>query len=283
MSWYYAQLIVALIVSGRLPGIFFLRNLVEKRGLVAQLVRRDFEQRFVGSAMGWLWGLIHPLVQLLSWVFLFHFVLKVRLQAGEVTRNYPMFLFAGMLPWLLFSDTVQRSASSILEQGNLITKTVFPSEVLPVSVFLSCLVSHGLALALMIGAAGVFLNQISIFLIALPIYVLLLGLLGVGIGWIVAGLHVFVRDTTQVLSVILTFWFFATPIMVPESQYPSWAHALVMANPLAYLVRAYRDVLLSSRVPDPADLGIAAAYGAAVFVLGGLFFRRLKRGFADVL
>jgi lipopolysaccharide transport system permease protein len=99
----------------------------------------------------------------------------------------------------------------------------------------------------------------------------------------VAGLHVFVRDTAQVLSVVLTFWFFATPIMVPESQYPSWAHALVMANPLAYLVRAYRDVLLSSRVPDPADLGIAAVYGAAVFVLGGLFFRRLKRGFADVL
>lgn len=267
----------------RLPGTLFLHNLVEKRGLLAQLVRRDFEQRFVGSAMGWLWGLIHPLVQLLSWVFLFQFVLKVRLGAGDVTRNYPLYLFAGMLPWFLFSDTVQRSATSILDHANLITKTVFPAEIVPVSVFLSCLISHLLGLALMVGAAGIFLNQISIFLILLPLYILVLGLLAVGIGWIVAGLHTFLRDTAQVLSVALTFWFFATPIMVTEEQYPAWAHFLLAANPLVYLVRSYRDMLLSSRLPDPRDLAVAAAYAAATFVIGGLFFRHMKRGFADVL
>ena len=267
----------------RIPGTLFVRNLVEKRSLVAQLVRRDFEQRFVGSAVGWVWGLIHPLVQLLSWVFLFQIVLKVPLRSGEVTQNYPLFLFAGMLPWFLFSDTVQRSASSILDQANLITKTVFPAEIVPVSVFLSSLVSHGLALALMIAAAGVFLNQVSFFLILLPVYTLVTGLLAVGLGWIVAGLHVFLRDTGQVLSVVLTFWFFSTPIMAPEDQYPSWAHALLAANPLAYLVRAYRALLLTSRTPDGGDLLIAAAYGAGVFVLGGLFFRHIKRGFADVL
>ena len=82
----------------RVPGRLFLRNLVEKRGLLAQLVRRDFEQRFVGSAVGWIWGLIHPLVQLASWTFLFQVCLDTRLPAGEVTQNYPLFLFAGMLP-----------------------------------------------------------------------------------------------------------------------------------------------------------------------------------------
>lgn len=267
----------------RLPGSLFVRNLVEKRSLVVQLVRRDFEQRFVGSAMGWLWGLVHPLAQLVSWVFLFQLVLKVPLQPGEQTRNYPLWLFAGMLPWFLFSDTVQRSASSILDHASLITKTVFPAEIVPVSVFLSCLVSHLLALALIVGAAGVFLNKISIFLIILPFYFLVLGLFAVGIGWIVASLHVFLRDTGQVLSVVLTFWFFGTPIMVPESQYPGWAHMLLAANPLLYLVRAYRDVLLTSRFPSGDDLLIAGAYGAAAFVLGGLFFRHMKRGFADVL
>lgn len=267
----------------RVPGRLFLRNLVEKRGLLAQLVRRDFEQRFVGSAVGWIWGLIHPLVQLASWTFLFQVCLDTRLPAGEVTQNYPLFLFAGMLPWFLFSDTVQRSAASILDQSNLITKTVFPAEIVPVSVFLSCLVSHLLALALMVGAAGVFLNQISIFLLILPVYILVIGLFAVGIGWVVASLHVFLRDTGQVLSVILTFWFFMTPIMITESRYPVWAHFLLAANPLAYLVRAYRDLLLSSRVPDLGDLLIATAYGAGAFLLGGLFFRHMKRGFADVL
>jgi ABC-type polysaccharide/polyol phosphate export permease len=257
--------------------------LVEKRSLLAQLVRRDFEQRFVGSAAGWAWGLIHPLAQLLAWTFLFDFVLHVKLPPGEATRNYPLFLFAGMLPWFLFSDTVQRSASSILDQANLITKTVFPAEIVPVSVFLSCLIGHILGLALLLVAAGIFLNQVSIFLMILPVYVLAVGLFSIGVGWVAASLHVFLRDTAQGLSVLLTFWFFATPIMVVESQYPAWARRLLALNPLTYLVRGYRDVLLSSRLPRLEDLLIALAYGAGVFVVGGLFFRHVKRGFADVL
>jgi ABC-type polysaccharide/polyol phosphate export permease len=261
----------------------FLQNLVEIRSLVGHLVRRDFEQRVVGSAIGWAWGLLHPLAQLLAWTFLFQFVMHVKLPASEATRNYPLFLFAGMLPWFLFSDTVQRSASSILEQANLITKTVFPAEIVPVSVFLSCLVSHLLALALLVVAAGIFLNQISIFILMLPIYIVVIGLFSIGIGWVAASLHVFLRDTAQVLSVVLTFWFFATPIMIVESQYPGWARSILAANPLTYLARAYRDLLLSSRVPRISDLAIAAGYGLAAFILGGLFFRHVKRGFADVL
>jgi lipopolysaccharide transport system permease protein len=271
------------LVERRFPGERFLHNLVEKRGLLAQLVRRDFEQRFVGSAIGWVWGLVHPLAQLLAWTFLFQFVLGVKLPAAEGAGNYPLFLFAGMLPWFLFSDTVQRSASAILDQANLITKTVFPAEIVPVSVFLSCLVSHLLALALLIAAAGIFLNQISIFILLLPVYILVIGLFSIGVGWVAASLHVFLRDTAQVLSVVLTFWFFATPIMVVESHYPAWARILLAANPLTYLARAYRDLLLSSRVPRGTDLLIAAAYSLAVFTLGGLFFRHVKRGFADVL
>src|SRR5215831_2848285 len=96
------------------PGSLFLRNLVERRGLLFQLVRRDFEQRFVGSAIGWIWGLIHPLVLLVSWIFVFQICLRMKLQ-GQPTNNYALFLFAGMLPWLLFNDTVQRSASSLLD------------------------------------------------------------------------------------------------------------------------------------------------------------------------
>jgi lipopolysaccharide transport system permease protein len=270
-------------VRQRFPGRFFLHNLVEKRSLLAQLVRRDFEQRFVGSAMGWVWGLFHPLAQLLAWTFLFKVVMDVKLPASEATRNYPLFLFAGMLPWLLFSDTVQRSASSLLDQANLITKTVFPAEIVPVSVFLSCLVSHLLALALLVAAAVVFLNQISIFLLVLPVYIAVIGLFSIGVGWVAASLHVFVRDTAQVLNVVLTFWFFGTPIMIVESQYPAWTRVLLAANPLTYLARAYRDLLLSSRVPRAGDLLIAAGFGVGAFILGGLFFRHVKRGFADVL
>ena len=102
-------------------------------------------------------------------VLVFTVCMGVTLPRTEVTQNYPLFLFAGQLPWLLFSDTVPRSASSVLEQGSLITKTVFPAEIIPNSVFLSTLVGHLFGLALMVGAVALILNQISIFLVLLPL------------------------------------------------------------------------------------------------------------------
>jgi len=268
-------------VSYRAPGTLFLRNLVERRSLLFQLVRRDFEQRFIGSAIGWIWGLIHPLVLLLSWTFVFQFCLGVKPPAG--VSSYPLFIFAGMLPWLLFSETVQRSAPSLLDQANLITKTVFPAEIVPVSVFLSTLVSHLLAVVLLVTATAVSYNQVSIFLALLPLFMVAVGLFAVGVGWIVASLHVFLRDTAQVLSVVLTFWFWFTPIFIEEDKFPLRARFLLAVNPLYYIVRAYRAALLYSTAPSMRDLAISTVFGVATFVAGGLFFRHMKRGFADVL
>jgi ABC-type polysaccharide/polyol phosphate export permease len=271
------------LVPRRIPGTLFLQNLVERRSLLFQMVRRDFEQRFVGSAVGWVWGLIHPLVQLLSWTFVFSVCMKVKLPPNEVTQNYPLYLFAGMLPWLLFSETVQRSSASLLDQANLITKTVFPAEIVPLSVFLSALVSHVLALVLLVAAVGVWENHLSIFVVVLPLYMFLVGLFSVGIGWIVASLHVFLRDTAQMVSVVLILWFWVTPIFITEDQVPERLRFLLTGNPLSYVVKAYRELLLSYRAPSPEDLVTVTAYAVATFVVGGLFFRHMKRGFADVL
>jgi lipopolysaccharide transport system permease protein len=200
-------------------------------------------------------------------------------------RNYPMFLFAGVLPWLLFSETVQRSSGSLVEQANLITKTVFPAEIVPVSIFLSSLMSHLLALALAIASAGIFLRHISPVLVLLPVFMLLVGLFAIGIGWIAAALQVYLRDTAQVLAVVLTLWFWATPILLPEEKILAqgkWAEVLLKMNPLTYIVRAYREILLGNAV-SWRDLGFVALFAVASFVCGGLFFRYMKRGFADVL
>jgi lipopolysaccharide transport system permease protein len=266
----------------RLPGLLFLHHLVERRGLLFQLVRRDFEQRFVGSAAGWLWGLIHPLVLLLAWTFVFGVCLHQKPPPGQ-PGNYPLFLFAGMLPWLLFNETLQRSSSSLLDHANLITKTVFPAEMVPLSVFLSSLVSHLMALALLLAAAEIWLRSLGPALLVLPVYMLLLGLLSVGMGWVVAALQVYLRDTSQVLMVVLTFWFYLTPIFIFENQLPPRLRPILYVNPMAYVVRAYRQVLLSQQIPSLADAGVLAAYGLSAFLIGGLVFRHLKRGFADVL
>ncbi|MBI4877957.1 MAG: ABC transporter permease [Acidobacteria bacterium] len=266
-----------------LPGLRFFRTLADRRTLLFQLVRRDFEQRFVGSAAGWLWGLIQPLVLLLSWTFVFQVCLKMELPRDAITRNYTMFLFAGYLPWLLFQETVTRSATSLLDHSNLITKTVFPAEVIPVSVFLSSLVSHLMTLTLAVIAAFLWLNHFSVMIFLLPLYMLFTGLFAVGIGWVVASLQVYLRDTAQVMIVVLTLWFWVTPIFITEEQYPAGVQWVLKVNPLAHLVRAYRERLLSYRLPAAEELMILTICSVAAFVVGGLIFRHLKRGFADVL
>src|SRR5438034_8856385 len=114
-----------------------LRNLLNRRGLIANLVVRDFQQRYVGSSMGWLWAAVHPAVMLASYTFVFSVVLNVKPGPEAGTQSFALYIFAGILPWLLFQDSVQRSANSVVESSNLVTKTVFPSEVLPISIFFS--------------------------------------------------------------------------------------------------------------------------------------------------
>jgi len=259
------------------------RNLVERRALLAQLVQRDFQQRYIGSAAGWLWGVVHPLVLLASYIFVFQVCLKVKLPPNAVTQNYTMYLFCGVLPWLLFSETVTRSAGSMVEHANLITKTVFPAEVVPVSIFLSTLIQHLIALALLIGATAFTLKTVSPMVLMLPLYMLFIGLLAVGVGWIAASLNVYLRDTAQILAVVMTLWFWITPIMINEQQVPQRFRAVILWNPMSWIVRAYRDRLFLTTWPDWQEIAVLAAYSIGVFIVGGLFFRHLKRGFADVL
>jgi lipopolysaccharide transport system permease protein len=266
-----------------LPGFGFMRNLIERRSLLYQMVRRDFERRYVGSMGGWLWGLAQPMVLLLSWTFVFHKCLKMGVPPGHGTTNYTIFLFTGYLPWMLFQETVTRSSTSLLEQSSLITKTVFPSEIIPVSVFLSSLVNHALTFLIALVAVIFFDGGISEFALLLPLYVVLLGLFSIGISWMVAAFQVYLRDTAQVVAVMLSLWFWITPIFIDVEQIPEKFRWLPALNPLSFLVRAYRDRMLTHRMPDWQELALLTVWAGLMFVAGGLVFKQLKKGFADVL
>ena len=132
-------------------------------------------------------------------------------------------------------------------------------------------------------AVALGLHQCSFWLLLLPLFSAILGLLAVGLSWISSSLQVYLRDTVQVVTVILIFWQWVTPILIRKSSFPPTTHLLVILNPITYVVRCYRNVLLSAIPPAVHDLAVLSAVSASVFVLGGLFFRYMKRGFADVL
>lgn len=265
-----------------LPGSLFLHNLVARRELLYQLVRRDFEKRYIGSFGGWTWGVIQPLVLLLSWVFVFQICFRVQPQ-GALAQNYPLYLFSAQLPWMLFSDSLSRSTPSFVDNRNFITKTVFPVESIPLSIFLSSCVQHLLGMAVLIVATAIWERHVNAFLPLLIPSLFLLALFSVGLSWILASLHVFLRDTAQIVNVLLTFWFWFTPIFIEEQMVPESLRFIIHFNPMAYFVGIYRQCVLGDGAPALLQFVIAAGFAVVTFIAGGFFFRRLRRGFADVL
>ncbi|MBI3894517.1 MAG: ABC transporter permease [Acidobacteria bacterium] len=261
----------------------FLGNLVRRRGLIMNLVARDFKQRYIGSSMGWLWAIVHPIVLLVSYTFVFAIIFKVRLGPEAGTPHFAIFLFAGILPWLLFQETVQRSANSMVDYSNLITKSVFPAELIPISIFLSNVLNHLLGILILVAVVAGLTQKLSGLVVLLPVYILFLGMFTLGVSWLVSSLNVFLRDTAQALTIALTFWFWFTPIFFTADRIPTQLRFLAQINPLAGVVSAYRSCILSASAPSAADMAWLALISGATFVAGGLFFRHSKRAFGDVL
>src|SRR5258708_1808187 len=153
-----------------------LRNLLNRRALIGNLVMRDFQTRYVGSSMGWLWAAVHPAVMLASYTFVFSVVLKMKPAADAGTESFALYIFAGILPWLLFQDSVQRSATSVVDSANLVTKTMFPSEVLPVSIFFSNLLTHLIGVILLLGIAAAAVGKVNLAVALVPLYLFLLAM-----------------------------------------------------------------------------------------------------------
>jgi len=261
----------------------FVRKLCLQHDLIRNFVVRDLKARYVGSFMGFFWSVIHPVVLLASYSFVFMVIFKVGAPADACTDNFPLFLFCSILPWLLFQDTLQRSSTVIIDNANLITKTLFPTEILPLTVLLAGLVNHLIGFAILLGIIFFVLGKVSVFILFIPVYLALLVLFTLGLSWFISSLNVFIRDISQVLAVILTFWFWFTPIFYTGNRIPEKYSFIVRWNPLAHVVAGYRDCLLCMRMPDFQTLGLLAVACFAVFVAGGLFFRHIKRVFVDVL
>ena len=261
----------------------FLKKIYIQRSLIRNFVIRDLKARYVGSFMGLFWSVIHPIVLLVSYTFVFSVIFGVRPRPDTGTTSFPLFLFCSFLPWLYFQDVVQRSSTIIIDNSNLVTKTLFPSEILPLTILLSGFVNHLIGFAILLCIIFFTLGKVSLFILFVPVYLLLLMLFTLGLSWFVSSLNVFVRDVSQVVSVILIFWFWFTPIFYSLDQFPEKLLFLVRFNPLAHVVVGYRDCLLRMRLPDMSILAILAAVSFGVFIAGGLFFRKTKREFADIL
>jgi lipopolysaccharide transport system permease protein len=245
------------------------------------LVRRDLQQRVSGTVLGVSWLLLQAAFLLGIYTFVFGAVLRVRFTEGGGTSDFALYLMAAMLPFLGFQEGVQRASSVLQENRDLISKVVYPPLLLPLSVVASSLaveVSGLLVLILVLMWKGL----ATVALLTLPLLILVRILLTLGVAWVVSILTVFLRDLSQLLTMLLTLLLFATPILYPLSAVPERYQGILLVNPFTLLVTTYRGVLIEGVMPSGAFYLLAIL--ALVFaVLCLLFFDRMIERARDFL
>ncbi|WP_442935932.1 ABC transporter permease [Nostoc sp.] len=258
-----------------------------KFDLLRTLVRRDLEARYKGSVLGNLWPLLNQLSQLLIYTYVFSIVLRVKLSIKSLPENnltFGLWLFAGLLPWIAFSGGWMQSASSVVGQSNLVKKVVFPLGLLPLVPILSTFIESSFGLMALIFFVAVNTHTLHATLALLPLVWLTQLLLTAGLGYLAAGLTVFLRDIPQTLGVILNIWFYATPLVYPASAIPEqWQSLIFWLNPIAAIAEVYRDIVLVGEVKHWGEWGVASTIALIIFCCGFTVYKRLRPAFADVL
>jgi len=258
-----------------------------KFDLLRILVRRDLEARYKGSVLGNLWPLLNQLSQLLIYTYVFSVVLKVKLSLKSLPENnftFGLWVFAGLLPWIAFTGGLIQSANSVVGQPNLVKKVVFPLTLLPLVPILSTFIESSLGLMALIFFVAAISHTLHTTLALLPLVWLTQLLLTAGLGYLIAGLTVFLRDIPQTLGVILNIWFYATPLVYPASAIPQeWRSLVFWLNPMTAIAEVYRDIVLVGEIQHWGEWGVSSAIAVIMFCCGFTVYKRLRPAFADVL
>lgn len=255
-----------------------LRDLWHYRDLFYILTMRDVKVRYKQTFLGVAWAIIQPLFTMIIFSLLFGRL--ANMPSDGVA--YPLFAFAGLLPWTFFSNAVTNSGNSLVGSSNLITKVYFPRMVIPFAAvaagLLDLLVAFGLMILLMIYYGTGF----SINLLMLPVLVVILTLLAVGVGMFLSALNVKYRDIRYALPFLIQLGMFATPIIYPLSVIPEKWRWLMMLNPLSGLIEGFRAACFGKPF-DWASIGVSLVMTFAILLFAAYVFRKMERSFADVI
>ena len=253
------------------------------RVMIAGLVRRDLRARYAGSMLGVLWTLLHPLLLLVVYVFVFSSILQVRFTAEGGSMSFSLHLLAGLLPWLALQEGIVKATTAVVDNAGVVKSTHFPAVVLVVSSILAACVPFLVSLMILVLALTMMGYGSWWHLPYLPVLIFLQVVLALGISLFTASLYTLVRDTLPVLQLVLMIWFYLTPIIYPLTYVPErWAAAFGW-NPATPLVNAYRTVLLEGKIPSGAEMLPSCVWAIALLCFGRVVFSRIEPIFADVV
>jgi lipopolysaccharide transport system permease protein len=256
-----------------------LRDLWDYRELLYFLVWRDIKVRYKQTVLGAAWGILQPVMTMLVFSIFFG-----RL-AGVPSDNipYPIFTYAALLPWQLFSYALTQSGNSLVVNQQLITKVYFPRIFLPISAVLAGLVDFALAFLVLLAMMVYYGIAPTVAMFSAPVFVLLAIATALAVGLWLSALNVEYRDVRYVIPFLAQLWLFATPIAYPSSLIPEQWRIWYGLNPMAGVVEGFRWALLGKSTEFGAMIWISALVVALLLISGLFYFRRMEKTFADVV
>jgi ABC-type polysaccharide/polyol phosphate export permease len=234
-----------------------LAELVANRQVLWALVWRDLKARYRGSVLGFLWTFLNPLLLMAIYSLVFSVYMRVDLP------HYPIFVFAGLLPWMWFSTAVATGAGAIVEGASLIKRVAFPPHVLPAVTVVATLVNFLLGLPLLLAFMVGFGVPVRAAALTLPAIIAIQLVFTASVATAMSLLTVRYRDLQHLLASAMTLWFFVTPVLYPTSLVPPSLQPLLVLNPMTPIVLAYQDAIYHGRVPALEHLALAAAFALA--------------------
>lgn len=259
-------------------------DLIKNRYLIKVLIYRDIQTKYKGSVLGLLWSLLIPLVLLLVYTFVFSVIFQARWGKSEGSRvEFALILFAGLIVFNFFSECLNRAPGIVLGNVNYVKKVVFPIEVLGVVTVGSALFNFFVSFLVWLLVYFVFFGIPHLTVLLIPLYIIPLFLFVLGCVWVFSAVGVYLRDISQFVGILTTIFMFLSPIFYPIEALPARFQKVIYINPLSYYIEAFRDIVYWGKVPGLMLSLYAFAFSFIFFLLSFVFFKKMKKGFADVL
>lgn len=255
-----------------------LREVWAYRELLFFLTWRDVKVRYKQTLLGASWAVLQPLLAML--LFTLFFGKLARMPSDGIP--YPIFAYAGLLPWTYFSTVLTSSGNSLVGSSNLITKVYFPRMIIPAAAVLAGLVDFAVAFVLLIGLMAYYQIPLTSHVVMFPPLVVITVLLALGVGMWMSALNVKYRDIRYALPFLIQLWMFATPIIYPASLVPVRWRWLIDLNPMTGIIEGYRSAIFGRAFDWPA-LTLSAVITGVMLMYSAYAFRRMEKRFADIV